>query len=159
MGDQASIDEFTYRRVHAAPREMVFACMTTASHLAQFWGPTGTHTPQDRIIVDLSPGGAFETTMVNDTDGSEYRMRAVYTEVDPPATLSWREVESGVLTTITFHDLGDGTTEVVTRQSGLPPHYRTPQARAGWETSLDRFAAYLTSLETNQPATTNGGST
>jgi uncharacterized protein YndB with AHSA1/START domain len=157
MTDQAPLDEFTYRRVHTAPRELVFACMTTPSHLAQFWGPTGTHTPLDQIVVDLSPGGAFETTMVNDTDGSEHRMRAVYTEVDPPATLSWREIESGVITTITFSDLGDGTTEVVTHQSGLPPHYRTPQARAGWQTSVDRFAAYLSVLAADQPATANGG--
>ncbi len=144
-----TIDEFTYRRVHTSPRELVYACMTTPTHLAQFWGPTGTHTPQERIVVDLRPGGAFETTMVNDIDGSEHRMRAVYVEVDPPTTLAWREVESGVLTAITFRDQGDGTTEVVTRQTGLPPQYRSPQARAGWQTSLDRFADYVRCLATN----------
>jgi hypothetical protein len=53
-----------------------------------------------------------------------------------------------VVTEITFTDLDDGTTEVVTTQRGLPPAMRTPAARAGWRTALDRYAAYLTSLTT-----------
>jgi uncharacterized protein YndB with AHSA1/START domain len=145
-----SIDEFTYRRVHACPRELVFACMTTPAHLARFWGPVGTHTPEERIVVDLRPGGAFETTIVNDRFGSEHTMRAVYVEVDPPSILVWREVDSGMLTTITFDDLGDGTTEVITRQTGIPPQYRAPGARAGWETSLDRAADYLRRLASGE---------
>ncbi|MEJ7636085.1 SRPBCC domain-containing protein [Aeromicrobium sp.] len=140
------IDEFTHRRVHSRDRGRVFACMTTATDLAHFWGPVGTHTPLANIVVDLRPGGRFETTMVNDEDGTEHRMRAVYIDIDPPSTLSWRDIDSGVLTTITFIDLGDDRTEVVTHQSGLPPRYRTPQARAGWQTSLDRFARYVSEL-------------
>ncbi|MDQ1635488.1 MAG: hypothetical protein QOJ32_2297 [Frankiaceae bacterium] len=145
-----AIDEFTYRRVHACPRDLVFTCMTTPAHLARFWGPDGTHTPEARIVVDLRPGGAFETTIVSDALGSEHTMRAVYEEVDPPSLLVWREVDSGMLTTITFDDLGDGTTEVITRQTGVPPQYRAPQARAGFETSLDRAAAYLRRLANEQ---------
>ncbi len=38
--------------------------------------------------------------MVNDGTGAEHTMRAIYVEVDPPSTLSWREVDSGMLTTI-----------------------------------------------------------
>ena len=30
------------------------------------------------LIVDLRPGGLFETVMVNDADGSMYTMRAAY---------------------------------------------------------------------------------
>lgn len=137
-------DELSYRRIHAAPRELVYACLTTPAHLARFWGPVGTHTPSDRIVVDLRPGGAFETTMVGDAAAAgEHTMRAVYVEVDPPSALSWREVDTGMLTTITLADLGDGTTEVLTRQTGVPPSFLEPGARAGWRTSLDRFADYL----------------
>lgn len=46
-----------------------------------------------------------------------------------------------MLTDITFNDLADGTTEVVTTQRKVPPHYAHPQARAGWATRLDRYAA------------------
>lgn len=84
--------------------------------------------------------------MVNDTDGSEYRMRAEYTDVEAPRFLAWREVDSGVLTSVTFVDLGDGATEVVTHQRGLPPEYRTPEARAGWQTALERGVIYVEDL-------------
>jgi uncharacterized protein YndB with AHSA1/START domain len=142
----AAPDEFVYRRVHRASPQLLFECLTSPEHLTCFWGPAGTRTPLDRIVVDLRPGGAFETVMVNESDGSEHRMRAVYEIVDPHTRLAWREVESGMLTDITFHDLADGTTEVVTTQRQVPAHYAQPQARAGWATSLDKYAAYVTSL-------------
>lgn len=142
--DENSTDEnFTVRHVHPAPRDLVFACLTTSDHLTHFWGPTGTHTPLENIVVDLRPGGAFETTMVNDRSGDTYTMRAVYVDVEAPRYISWREVDSGVFTEVTFVDLGDGTTEVVTVQRGLPPYMRTPEARAGWGTALDRAAIYI----------------
>ncbi len=129
----------------AAP-DLVFACLTTPAHLTHFWGPAGTHTPVENIVVDLRPGGSFETTMVNDDSGATHTMRAVYVDVDPPRFVSWRDLGSGALTEITLTDLGDGTTEVVTTQRGLPPQMRTPQARAGWGTALDRAARYIAAL-------------
>jgi uncharacterized protein YndB with AHSA1/START domain len=149
MSDNASAaGEMTYRRIHAAPRELVFDCMTQPEHLTHFWGPAGTSTPVGRITVDLRPGGVFETAMISDDDGGgEYTMRAVYVEVDRPGRLVWTEpgVEGGMTTTITFADLGDGRTEVVTHQTNVPAAFRTPEAQAGFTTSLDRFDAYLAS--------------
>jgi uncharacterized protein YndB with AHSA1/START domain len=141
--------EFTYRRVHDAPPELLFDCMTRPEHLTRFWGPTGTTTPLDGIVVDLRPGGAFETTMVNDHDGSTYTMRATYVEVERPHRLVWIEPESqgGMKTAITFTALGDGRTEVVTHQTNVPAAYRSAEARAGFQTSLDRFAAYLEEIK------------
>ncbi len=140
--------ELSFRRVHRAPRELVFACMTTPEHLSHFWGPTGTNTPISNIRVDLRPGGVFETTMVNDGDGSTHTMRAVYVEVDPPERLVWTEadVEGGMLTTITFVALDDGTTEVVTHQTRVPAAYLSAPAQANFSTSLDRFDGYLAGL-------------
>ena len=140
--------ELTYRRVHRASRELLFDCMTRPEHLTHFWGPIGTTTPIDRITVDLRPGGAFETTMVNEADGSTYTMRAVYAEVQRPDRLVWIEpnVEGGMRTEITFIDLQDGRTEVVTHQTNVPAAYLSAQARAGFATSLDRFDAYLAGL-------------
>jgi uncharacterized protein YndB with AHSA1/START domain len=116
--------------------------MTSPEHLTHFWGPAGTSTPIDGITVDLRPGGVFETVMVNDADGGRHTMRAEYLEVVPPARLVWRE-SSGMVTTITFADLGDGTTEVVTRQTQVPESFRDAVARRGFATSLDRFDAYV----------------
>jgi uncharacterized protein YndB with AHSA1/START domain len=139
-------DELIYRRVHRASPELLFDCMTDPAHLCHFWGPTGTTTPSDRISVDLRPGGVFETTMVNQADGSEYTMRAIYEQVDRPGLLAWIEPQSGMVTTITFTDLGNGHTEVVTHQRNVPEPYRSPEAQAGFATSLDRCAAYIESL-------------
>jgi uncharacterized protein YndB with AHSA1/START domain len=140
--------ELTYRRVHRASPELLFDCMTRPEHLTRFWGPTGTTTPIGHIVVDLRPGGAFETTMVNDTDGTTYTMRATYVEVCRPDRLAWVEsdVEGGMRTTITFTALGDGRTEVVTHQTNVPEAYLSPPARAGFQTSLDRFEDYLRSI-------------
>ncbi|HEV2376854.1 MAG TPA: SRPBCC domain-containing protein [Streptosporangiaceae bacterium] len=140
--------EFTYRRVHRAPRDLLFDCMTQPAHLRRFWGPAGTTTPPDGITVDLRPGGAFETVMVDDSDGSQYTMRAVYVEVKRPDKLVWTEpaVEGGMTTTITFTDIGDGRTEVVTHLTNAPAAFADPQVRSGFETSLARFDAYIAEI-------------
>jgi uncharacterized protein YndB with AHSA1/START domain len=147
----STVGELTYRRIHAAPRELLFDCMTQPEHLTHFWGPAGTSTPIDGITVDLRPGGVFETVMISDDGGGRYPMRAVYVEVDRPARLVWTEpdVEGGMTTTITFTDLGDGRTQVVTHQTNVPALYRTPQAQQGFKTSLDRFDAYVAALPAN----------
>jgi uncharacterized protein YndB with AHSA1/START domain len=146
MTDSAQPAELTFRRVHHAGPELLFDCMTQPEHLTHFWGPTGTTTPVDRITVDLRLGGVFETVMVNDLDGSEYTMRAVYVEVGRPTRLAWIEQTSGMRTTITFVDLGDGRTEVVSHQTNVPDAYRSPEAQAGFLSSLDRCDAYVAKL-------------
>ena len=62
-----------------------------------------------------------------------------------PDRLVWVEadVEGGMRTTITFVDLHDGRTEVVTHQTNVPAAYLSAEAQAGFATSLDRFDAYL----------------
>ncbi len=140
--------ELTYRRVHSASRELLFEAMTTPEHLTRFWGPTGTTTPIENITVDLFPGGTFETVMVSDADGDRYTMRAVYVEVSRPERLVWTEadVEGGMRTTISFIDLHDGRTEVVTHQTNVPAAFLGAEAQAGFVTSLDRFDAYVAGL-------------
>jgi uncharacterized protein YndB with AHSA1/START domain len=144
--------ELTYWRVHQASPELLFDCMTTPEHLTHFWGPAGMTTPVGNITIDLRPGGVFETTMVSDADGSTHTMRAVYVEVRRPERPVWiePEVEGGMRTTITFVDLHDGRTEVVTHQTNVPATYLSAEARAGFITSLDRFDVYVAGLSTAQ---------
>ncbi len=147
MIDQApDTGELTYTRVFDAPREFVFRCMLEPEHLTHFWGPAGVSTPLETIKVDPRPGGVFETVMVNDSDGSRYPTRAVYAEITEPERIVWTEPGSGVTTTSTFRDLGGTRTELQIRQANAPEGYRSPEARAGFATSLDRFAAYLDKL-------------
>jgi uncharacterized protein YndB with AHSA1/START domain len=148
MTAASDLGELTYRRIHRASRELLFDCMTQPEHLTCFWGPAGTTTPIDGIRVDLRPGGVFETVMVNDADGGRHTMRAIYVEIRRPERLVWTEpgVQGGMTTTITFVDLGDGRTEVVTHQTNVPALVRSPEAQRGFQTALDRFDAYVASL-------------
>lgn len=138
--------ELVITRVFDAPRELVFKCMTDPEHLTHFWGPIGMTTPVDKISVDLRIGGEFRFVMVNDATGEEYPGGGVYTEIDPPETLAWTEPDIGMTNTSTFIDLGDGRTEVRIHQSNVPEMFTTEEARAGFNSSLDRFAAYLAEL-------------
>ena len=149
MSDATSqAGELVFTRVFDAPRELVFRCMIEPEHLTHFWGPIGVSTPVDNITVDARLGGVFETVMVNDADGSRHRMRAVYDEIVEPERLVWTDPDTEVTTTATFTDLGDSRTEIRIRirQTNVPETFRSPQAQAGFSTSLDRFAAYLAQL-------------
>ncbi|WP_138733197.1 SRPBCC family protein [Modestobacter excelsi] len=139
-----SVDELVYRRVLRAPRVLVWRCLTEPAELAQFWGPRGTITPLDGIVVELSVGGRFETLMVGDS--GSHRMVATFTEVVPPERLAWVEPASGMHTTGTLTDLGNGSTEVVIHQRHVPGAMRSPEARAGFLTSLDALEEHVARL-------------
>ncbi|HST49043.1 SRPBCC family protein [Jatrophihabitans sp.] len=137
-------DELVYRRVFAAPRELVWRCLTEPAELAAFWGPRGMVTPIDGIVVELRPGGRFETLMTG--EHGSHRMVATFTEVVVPERLAWFEPASGVHTISTLDDLGEGSTAVVICQRQVPEAMRRPEARAGFLSSLDKLAEHLTRL-------------
>ncbi len=139
-----TVEELVTRRVFRAPRDLVWRCLTEPAELAQFWGPRGMTTPLDGIVVELHAGGRFETVMVG--DHGSHRMVAEFTEVVPLERLAWVEPASGVHTTGTLTDLGDGSTEVVIHQRHVPEAMRTGEARAGFLTSLDKLDEHLARL-------------
>ncbi len=141
----ADLGEVIITRIYEAPRELVWSCMTTPEHLTHFWGPPGMSTPVEDIVIELREGGRFETVMVNDATGERYPTSGVYVEIDAPSTLVWAEqgFAEGMTTTSTFSDLGNGRTEVVVHQRNVPPMFRSPEAQAGFNASLDRLEAYL----------------
>jgi uncharacterized protein YndB with AHSA1/START domain len=139
-------NELCFTRVFEAPRELVFQCMIDPDHLTHFWGPTGVCAPRERMVVDARPGGAFRTVMVNEADGSEYPTDAVYDEVRPPERLSWTDPSSGMRVESDFVEVAPGRTEVRIRQFNVPEALASPEAQAGFVSSLDRFAAYLGTL-------------
>ena len=143
-----STGELTFTRVFNAPRELVFAFMIDPNHLTLFWGPIGTSAPLDRIVIEARLGGRFDTVIVNDADGSEYPNHGVFVEVVAPERLVWHEPQLDMTTTSTFTDLGDGRTEVTIHQSNVPEMFRSGEAQAGFQSSLDRFEAYLSTSPT-----------
>jgi hypothetical protein len=84
--------------------------------------------------------------MVSEADGSEYPTRAVYDEVRPPELLAWTESHSGMHLRAEFVSLGAERTEVRIHQTYVPEAFSTPEAQAGFRSSLDRFEAYLVGL-------------
>lgn len=148
LGSDTDLGEVVITRIYEAPRELVFACMTTPEHLTHFWGPPGVSTPLDSIVIELHVGGRFETVMVNDANGDRYPTSGIYVEIDPPSKLVWSEsgAAEGMMTISTFIDLGNDRTEVVIHQQNVPAFFRSPEALAGFNASLDRFAEYLASL-------------
>jgi uncharacterized protein YndB with AHSA1/START domain len=136
--------ELVYQRVFRAPRELVWQCLTEPAELAEFWGPSGMATPIDGIVVELHPGGRFETLMLG--EHGSHRMVATFTEVVPPERLAWVESATGMHTSSTLKDLGDSATAVVIRQRNVPETMRVPEARAGFVTSLDKLEEHLAHL-------------
>lgn len=152
MDDQKSVEgELTFTRIVDAPRELVFRCMTEPEHLSHFWGPAGVSTPLESITVDARPGGVFETVMVNDADGSQFPVRAVYVEVVEPERLVWTESSTGMTTTSTFHEVGRSRTQIRIHQTHVPTAYQSPEVQAGFLSSLDRFDTYLRQLSGGAP--------
>jgi hypothetical protein len=100
----------------------------------------------ETITVDARPGGVFETVMINDADGSSYPTRAIYDIVDEPEMLAWTETASGMKVTVRFVAVGEHRTQVEIHQVGVPPGGMTPEAQAGFLTSLDRLARHLSEL-------------
>src|ERR1700729_3522125 len=107
----AEHNELHFTRTFEAPRELVFACMTDADHLAHFWGPAGVSAPRDRITLDARPGGRFEPGLVGDSGGRERRSRDVFDEVRPPELLVWTGSLSGMKVRSEFVALGPDRTQ------------------------------------------------
>ena len=122
--------ELVHRRVFSAPRDLVWRCLTEPDEIALFWGPVGMTTPVDGIVVELHPGGRFETRMLG--EHGSHRMVATFTEVVPPERIAWVESSTGMHATSTLDDLCDGRTEVVIHRRQVPEGMRAPEALAGF---------------------------
>jgi uncharacterized protein YndB with AHSA1/START domain len=140
-----ALGEVTFTRVLDAPREVVFRAFIEPEHLTHFWGPAGMSTPLETIVIEPRPGGRFETVMVNDADGTEYPTKGVILEIVEPERLVFGDPDGPERQTLTFTDLG-GTTELTIHQEGLPAAYRTPEAQEGFNSYLDKLAAYVSGI-------------
>ena len=96
----------TINRVFDAPREEVWRAWTEPERIAQWWGKRGWSTPVASVELDVRPGGVFRLNSINDADGREMPMDAVYSEVVEHERLAFGS------SSVTFVDLGDGRTEM-----------------------------------------------
>ncbi|MCX4502724.1 SRPBCC family protein [Streptomyces anulatus] len=135
-------------RVLHAPQRRVFAAWTSPEDFAAWYGGEAD-VPLDRVAMDVRPGGAWSLVIV--MPGVEMPFHGVYREVSEPDGLvltlkdaSAPEGAEGEIVTVTFSDLGDGTTELAFQQRGgnlTPEQYAA--AEDGWEAFFDALAARL----------------
>ena len=152
MSDAVATHEIALSRVFAAPRERVWRAWTEPAQLASWWGKRGWRTPVASVVIDARPGGAFRLTSVCDADGSEMTLVAVFREVVPAERLVWGE-DGGRIATVTFTDLGDGTTRVDLRTTIHGTGALRDQAARGLASAWDRLAEQLAAP---QPTTQRG---
>ena len=80
-------DYFTITRTLRAPRELVFAALTTPEHFAVWFGTAAVEVPQDTLTMDVRPGGAFRAVM-HLPDGNLIHWAGEYQVVEPPTHLA-----------------------------------------------------------------------
>jgi uncharacterized protein YndB with AHSA1/START domain len=143
-----TLGEVTITREFDAPRDVVFRALVEPEQFIRFWGPVGMHVPLSSVVIEPWAGGRFESTMIpdDDPDNPGFPMKAVFVEVVEPEIFAFSEPDSGMTSTGTLTDLGGGRTRLVIHQTNVPEMYRSPEALAGFNTSLDRLADHLATL-------------
>lgn len=138
--------ELVVARTIEAPRERVFVAWCDPAHIGQWWGPNGFSTETDKM--DVRPGGEWRFTMFG-ADGSEYRNRIVYTEVEPPVRLRYRhQDEAGMQfdAEAAFAEQGTGTLVTLSFACGSVEERAEIERSAaveGGRQTLERLARYL----------------
>jgi uncharacterized protein YndB with AHSA1/START domain len=145
---EAAERELVITRVFNAPRSFVFKAWTDPEHLVRWLGPQGfTGTI---IKMDVRPGGTYRVHM-RGPEGDDHWAQGVYRAVVEPERLvmtrNWADAEGNptspeTLLTVTFEE-HDGKTKLTLHQAGFESVTARDAHRGGWNSSLDRLAAYL----------------
>jgi uncharacterized protein YndB with AHSA1/START domain len=132
-----------------APRETVFEAWTSPEHLTSWWGPGEFKTTVAE--VDLRAGGSYKL-VIEARGAPRMELHGVFHEVDPPSRLvyTWKWVSgwpdpSDMLVTVEFIAHG-AETELILTQTGFAGDGGSGPYDAGWNSGLDKLAAYLSKL-------------
>jgi uncharacterized protein YndB with AHSA1/START domain len=125
-------------RVFDAPREQVWRAWTEPERLAAWWGKRGWSTPVSSVELDVRPGGVFRLNSINDEDGREMAMDAVFRQVVEPERLVFARPD-GSTSYVTLIDLGDGRTEMRFEATAAV----SDAAAAGLASAFDRLEESL----------------
>lgn len=148
--------EVTIERTFAAPRELVFDCMTQAEHLARWWGPHSFDVPFSES--DARAGGKIRIDMRGPEPYGINEVHGEFLEIDRPARLvmvlrafrgedgSWG-IEH--VTTMEFTDAPGGTAMHMTTVVKQVSEELLPALagmREGWSQSFEKLETYLGEL-------------
>jgi uncharacterized protein YndB with AHSA1/START domain len=143
----AGATQLFIQRTFNAPRERVFAAMTSADLVGQWFGPPGTKT--GAVTFDAREGGLFRIEMKN-SDGEDFNAKGVVTEVRAPEriayTFRWEEDEPNdefdTFITIDFIERGQQT-EMIFTHDGLRSELSRDNHAEGWNGSFGKLEALL----------------
>ena len=138
--------EVHIERVFDAPRDLVWRAFTEPELVAQWWG-RGNKLVIERFEVERGGHWRFVEHTADGVHGFEGR----YREVTPPDRLIWTFEWDGMpgyvaVDTITFEDLGDGHTKVVTTSLFHTTAERDGMLESGMQKGLDESYAALDRL-------------
>lgn len=151
-------------RIFNAPVARVWEAWTNPEEVKKWWGPEGWSAPV--VKIDLRVGGTFlgcmrgamepggpeqdnwsggvyqEIVPMQKIVSTDYFTDAEGNKIDPKDIGMPGEWPDEMRVTVTFEDLGDGRTKLTLVHEGHPAEM-ADMAEAGWNQSLDKFAAIL----------------
>lgn len=127
-----------------ASKDHVFECYTEPKHIVKWnFAEESWHCPS--ASNDMRVGGIYEARMEARDGSMGFDLRATYTQIDPGTSFTY-VLEDDREVSVRFEDLGDGTTKTMVSFDAETQNDPELQ-RAGWQSILDRFAAYAASDE------------
>ncbi|MGW1175150.1 SRPBCC family protein [Kitasatospora sp. NPDC002543] len=138
-----NLGELTITRELPGAPAAAFEAYFEPERFVRFWGPVGTHVPLETVAIEAKEGGRYDSTMVIDGTGERYPLKARIVEFRAGESFTMLEEGSGMRSTLTFTDLGEGRTRVVLHQVDVPEMFRGPEAEAGLNSSFDRLVEHL----------------
>jgi uncharacterized protein YndB with AHSA1/START domain len=142
MTAPSSDREFVHSRVIEASPERLYEALSTASHLAKWWGPNGFTSTFETF--DFRPGGRW-LFVLHGPDGSNYPIENVFAEIVPMRRVVIEHISEmhHFFLTITFEAV-EGGTRVGWQQVFDTAEHRNqvaPVVADANEQNLDRLAA------------------
>lgn len=151
-------------RLFNAPVEKVWAAWTEPEQIKKWWGPKDFYAPH--VEVDFREGGRYLYAM-HGPAGTQFDQDmysgGTYDEIVPmekivcidhfadadgnyisPKTFGMNDLPDEMRVTVTFEDLGDGTTRLTIHHEGaVAGSDDAKNMEQGWNESLDKFALAL----------------
>jgi uncharacterized protein YndB with AHSA1/START domain len=151
VNDQREPDPTAIRleRIIKAPREAVFDAWLSVEMLRRWW-PAGSDWVTPVAEVEPRVGGRLRLVM-RSPEGEEFGGTGEYLEIERPGRLVFRWTwdghaahEGDQLVEVELIDRGDGTTQVLLTNRGLPDDEAKRSHREGWDASFDNLDRALT---------------
>ena len=143
----ADTDVFMTRAFNA-PRDLVWRFWTEPELLSTWFGPHTTHTPVEKIEIDMRPGGVWNLVMVDNETGEEYPFMNDVVEVDAPVSFvlrghgdTARGLPETLFVRVEFHDHGDKT-RVTLHEGPFTAEFRD-MTITGWDESFAKLDGEL----------------